>query len=97
MNAKVTRLFSRNGSRVWQPAPERQSIPQPTLTLEEQLLGPVSLAPPAEPDLDATAETTDPLEEIAPPIVLGPATQSANQRQRLRHANELLRTFTKSA
>lgn len=104
MSAKVTHLFDRRRAGRWRPAPERTSIPLPLVSIEQQL---GMLAPPAppSPDLDhddppvaheVTGEAED--TEVLPAVYMtGPATHRANQRQRLRHANELLSIFTKTA
>lgn len=96
MSAKVTHLFERRRAPRWQPAPDRTSIPLPQLSIQEQLglLTPAPHRPGPDPDAHSQGEDTEVLPAVYAP---GPATASANQRQRLRHANELLRTFTKSA
>ena len=87
MSGKVTRLFDRDRDRIWRPAPERQSVPQPAISILDQLDVEGGLTePPPEPTQESPAL-------LAPML----AVNEANHRQRLRHANELLRTFTKTA
>ena len=94
MSAKATHLFARGRAPRWQPAPERTSIRVPETSIEQQL---ALLAPdPHTPSGPTAVETASDVTET-PVYVIGPQTRTANQRQRLRHANELLRTFTKSA
>lgn len=87
MSGKVTRLFDRNRDRVWRPAPERQTVPQPAVSILDQL------------DVDGarTDVALEPTQDISVLPAPMPAVEAANHRQRLRHANELLRTFTKTA
>lgn len=87
---KVTRLFDRNRDRVWRPAPERQSVPQPAVCILDQL---------DQLDVDGVRTELVPVPTQESPALLAPmpAVDAASHRQRLRHASELLRTFTKTA
>jgi hypothetical protein len=91
MSGKVTRLFDRNRDHLWRPAPERQTVAQPALSILDQL---------DQLDVDGVRRTEvvpGPTQEGAALLAPMPAVGAANNRQRLRHANELLRTFTKTA
>lgn len=100
MSATITRRLDR--ARVWQPAPDRESIPQPTLSIQEQLGGgepwemPARPASGGDPSTPTTAQRQD-ASINAPVHASAAATRTGNQPQRLRHANELLRTFTTPA
>ena len=102
MSAKVTRLFGHR-QPAWVPAPDRTTIPLPRLTIAQQLAPhPPQAAPAAAADLTTpeagAPEQTEVIEPMLASVeVAGPAVDAASQRQRLRQANELLRTFTISA
>ena len=101
MSARAIGLFTRK-QPAWQPAPEGTTVPLPRLTIAEQLAEHPPQAAAAEAGVVAAPRPadTDHTQVLPPtltPLPLDAAVNAADHRQRLRQADELLRTFTISA